>query len=235
MEEETTEDLAWSLMDIMAATMFVFVILLVLYVYLFRANYENAPAIGPHVSDVIARRSVVLDMLSDALERRGLAHQVDRQRAEISITAEAFAFPSGRYEMNARGERHAARLADALAEVLGCFAAAPNLQSRRCPIGVDGSLEGLEVIGHTDNVPVRPGPVAANNLELSVRRAAHLVTLLETNDKLAALRNADGNMLLVATGVGARRPAHHHRYLAADPRNRRIALRVVLEAPWLTF
>ncbi len=235
MDQDPDDDLAWSLMDIMAATMFVFIILLVLYVYQFRANYENAPAVGQQVSDVIARRSQVLDMLSDALDRRGLPHHVNSQRAEISFSASAFAFASGRFEMNKQGQRNAARLADALAEVLSCFAAPVGNPPARCPVSVGGSLESLAVIGHTDNVPVHPGLIAASNLELSVRRAAHLVGLLEANKQLAALRNNDGNMLLIATGAGARRPVHRYRHPVADSRNRRITLRVALEAPWLTF
>lgn len=235
MEDASNEDLAWSLMDIMAATMFVFVILLVLYVYLFRANYETAPAIGPHTSDVVALRTTVLDMLSDALDRRGLAHQVNSRRAEISITASSLAFPSGQFEMDAKGKKHAARLADALAEVLSCFAAESGRPQLRCPENANGSLEGLVIIGHTDNVPLRPSSIVISNLDLSVRRAAHLVALLEENDGLSKLKNSDGNLLLVAMGAGSRRPVQQHPHFVADPRNRRISIRAIMDAPWITY
>lgn len=233
MENDEADTLAWSLMDIMAATMFVFVLLLVLYIYLFRANYEDAPAVGPYMSDLVARRSMVLDMLSNEFSKRGIKHALDIEQAEIAIDASELLFASGRYELDSSSTRNVERISDALFDTLKCFAAAGTRPSNRCPKGVDGSVRALEVVGHTDNTPVRAGSIAQDNLDLSARRAAHLVRSLERNSNLTQLRNRDHQSLLLVVGAGARRPAKAHTGPVADERNRRITIRVALEAPWV--
>lgn len=234
--ETETEALAWNISDMMAACMYIFVILLVVYAYMFRANYEDAPAVGPLVSDVIVRRTQALDSISDALARRGIDHFINSELGEIAIDPLEISFRSATAQLRDEDNSVIISIGAALGEGLACFAVGLTDKSRmNCPEGVEGSLFGIIIVGHTDNIPMGPNAQFLGNIDLSAQRAAQIVRMLEEVDALTKLRNREGNPLLVALGVGARRPTKTYDRPTDDPANRRITIRLQMDVPWVTF
>lgn len=230
------EDLALSMSDLMAACLYVFIILLVVYAYLFRANYEDAPAIGQAISDVVARRSMAVEAVSDALARRGIRHDAEPGVGRITFDPSEISFASGAATVDAAHGRSVARIAAALAEGLRCFVGPSGVPALRgCSDGVGGSVTAVLLAGHTDNVPPGRRSSLDGNLALSVDRAVRLIDALEADPDLAALATAEGDPVLLALGAGARRPDIRHVEPTNEPRNRRITLDIVVAAPWVSF
>lgn len=78
---------------------------------------------------------------------------------------------------------------------------------------------GLEVAGHTDDVPIHTAAFPSN-LELSLARAARVARELAAEDPMLLART-------VATGVGPYRPVASNAEAGGRERNRRVEIRLV--------
>ena len=78
---------------------------------------------------------------------------------------------------------------------------------------------GIEVTGHTDDVPIHTAQFPSN-LELSLARAARVARELAANDPLLLERTT-------ASGVGPYRPVASNADAAGRERNRRVEIRLV--------
>ena len=81
---------------------------------------------------------------------------------------------------------------------------------------------GIEIIGHTDNVPIKSGPYADNDY-LSAARA------IETAQYLIENKNLDASKLSFS-GKGDREPVDTNATAAGRARNRRIEFRIYTPA-----
>lgn len=96
-----------------------------------------------------------------------------------------------------------------------------------------GQLRAVAIEGHTDNVPLgiaRDG--VRDNTDLSLMRAATVLSHLRRDPVLSNLQNASGQRLFHAVGYGDGRPIRAHEGPVSDRKNRRIEIRLVLDNPW---
>ncbi len=91
-------------------------------------------------------------------------------------------------------------------------------------------LETLLIEGHTDNVPVAPGSLIEDNLELSSMRAATVYRMVRACEpRVERLMNTDLHQVLSTSGYGYTRPATSNESRLNE--NRRIDLRFLMEPP----
>lgn len=160
-------------------------------------------------------RARLLEAQKEDLERYrseffGRLRDVLGTRAGIRIEGDRFVFSSevlfapGEAELSAAGRREIANVADILGEVID-----------EIPPGIDWVLQ---VDGHTDDVPLRPGAAFADNWELSQARALSVVRYMINALGLPPAR-------LSANGFGQYQPVNPADTAQARAQNRRIELK----------
>ena len=232
-EHDEDRDLASVMFDLMSGMFFVLILTLIAYTFNFTSNFDYRQGVAQEMSETIARRSFIVQEVSRELRRRGVAHDTRPREGVIAFSESAIGFPSGAARLDARGLEMTRRTAAALAAVLPCYtdlteARATGLGCSRDQIG---QLHGIEIEGHTDNVPVRENGRVIDNLDLSVLRAAAVVRALERHGPLARLRTDGADAVFSAAGFGDRRPVRAHATPVSDPRNRRVEMRFALRGP----
>jgi len=225
--------------DLIAALVFVFIIMLVALAQRLSQTTEDLKAQGE------ARRQILQD-IAEQLQSADLTVEVLADQGVLRLSENAINFPSGSATPAAEHRDNVGRLAHALSLVAPCYASevGPVAASEEAPDNchrptrpanyhcASGNfpwrLETLMIEGHTDAVPVAAGQRFHDNLELSSMRAAkvhRMVTACEPG--LDGLHNRAGLPILSTSGYGDTRPA------TADPTrlaaNRRIDLRLLLE------
>lgn len=192
---------------------------------------EAAAALQRELRDREAARAELLDRLATTLQESGIKFTLD-QRSGVLRLSDSVPFATGSSALTDETRSTLAVLARVLADVLPCFAVAPDRHG--CRNGDSPILETVLVEGHTDTQPF-PNMTALQseqeNDRLSAARALTVFTELRTQrPDLDLLHNPSGQPLLGISGYGQRRPLPPLNGTTAVEltRNRRIDIRFVL-------
>lgn len=221
--------------DLMTATVFVFIITLVAYVINFSSNQEHSHSLGQKVSDTIARQSFIVGRVEQRLKQNRVSHSADAKEGLIRISAKDLAFEPGSFQLQANEVRKIRAIAGALALELPCYAQPDAATSQRLACGEEqkGQLQAVAIEGHTDNTPITAvGDGIRTNTDLSLMRAATVLSYLTDHPDLSDLKNKEGNTIFHAAGYGEMHPLNRYDQPVSDIENRRIEIRIVLEKPW---
>jgi chemotaxis protein MotB len=141
--------------------------------------------------------------------RRELGREIDRKEISVErhlnfvqiLFSDKVLFRSGDYRLQAAGKRLLGRCARVLAEAGG------------------SGYEQIQVVGHTDNVPLDRSTYPSDNWELSTARALSVVEYLSGKHPSFA-------SVLSANGYSHHRPVADNSTQAGRDRNRRIEIRL---------
>ena len=163
--------------------------------------------LGKSLNNALASR--VQELQRFRSEFFGRLRDILKDRDDVEIVGDRFIFQSevlfeqGRSEVGLEGKKQLAKLAIALADI-----------AKKIPSDINWILQ---VDGHTDNVPIRPGRYA-DNWDLSTERALSVVRHLNQHG-LRANR-------LAAAGYGEYQPLDNSESNDARRKNRRIELTI---------
>ncbi len=248
-----------SISDVMAALIFVFIIMLALFAYQLSNVTEEQASVTERLTASDETRDHILRELENRLEKAGMSVEVLPDQGVLRLSDNAINFPSGSENPVAEHQRNVGRLAKALAEVVPCYVSSDReamiagsgidpaiLTTENTPLYCQPTeitstytceeqdypwlLETLLIEGHTDRVPVAGDRRFRDNLELSSMRAATVYRMITACEpRIVHMRNTGNVPVLSTSGYGYTRPA------TLDPElsdyNRRIDLRLLLEPP----
>ncbi len=248
-----------SISDVMAALIFVFIIMLALFAYQLSNVTEEQANVTERLTASDETRDHILRELENRLEEAGMSVEVLQDQGVLRLSDNAINFPSGSENPVAEHQRNVGRLAKALAEVVPCYVSSDRevmiagsgiepavLTTENTPLYCQPTeitstytceehdypwlLETLLIEGHTDRVPVAGDRRFRDNLELSSMRAATVYRMITACEpRIEHMRNTENVPVLSTSGYGYTRPA------TLDPElsnyNRRIDLRLLLEPP----
>lgn len=164
------------------------------------AEEARARLLEAQKEDLQRYRSEFFGRLRDVLgTREGIRIEGDR-----FVFSSEVLFAPGEAELSAAGRREIANVAEILGEVID-----------EIPPGIDWVLQ---VDGHTDDIPLRPGAAFADNWELSQARALSVVRYMINALGLPPAR-------LSANGFGQYQPVNPADTAQARAQNRRIELK----------
>ncbi len=248
-----------SISDVMAALIFVFIIMLALFAYQLSNVTEEQANVTEKLTASDETRDHILRELENRLEEAGMSVEVLQDQGVLRLSDNAINFPSGSENPVLEHQRNVGRLAKALAEVVPCYVSsdrqamiagsgivpavltAENTPLYCQPVEITSTytceeqdypwlLETLLIEGHTDRIPVAGDRRFRDNLELSSMRAATVYRMITACEpRIERMRNTENVPVLSTSGYGYTRPA------TLDPElsnyNRRIDLRLLLEPP----
>jgi flagellar motor protein MotB len=252
------QDYLASVSDLMSGLIFIFIITLAVFSFRLAEAQEKAASrermLEETRNELLSAdkvRQAVLMMIQDDLRQEGIDVEVDLEHGILRLTEKAIHFDTGVAEPRPEHLRHVGILANVLLRVLRCHVSAVQsrdspsrdarpsqcvqgdsmLKSYACEAGVGGPrVDTVLIEGHTDSVPIGPGFIFKDNLELSAARSANVLrTMLACESELEGLLNESGERVLSVSGFGDTRPA-----LREDPNaasNRRIDLRFLMALP----
>lgn len=221
--------------DMITATLFVFMLTLIVYVLNFDGKRVEDKGLETSVAEMLNRQSDLVTQISRRLDVTGIAHVAAPERGLIRISSNELAFEAGSFQLRRVEVSRLDDVARALAGVVPCYAnPTPALTDRLgCDPELKGALRAVAVEGHTDNVPLSGElGVMRDNMDLSALRAATVLDALEKNPVLDDLRNSDDRPLFYSAGYGDTQPVRVHATAASDAENRRIEIRLILATPW---
>ncbi len=248
-----------SISDVMAALIFVFIIMLALFAYQLSNVTEEQANVTERLTASDETRDHILQELENRLEEAGMSVEVLQDQGVLRLSDNAINFPSGSENPVVEHQLNVGRLAKALAEVIPCYVSSDRqamiagssietavLTTENTPLYCQPTeitstytceqqtypwlLETLLIEGHTDRVPVAGDRRFRDNLELSSMRAATVYRMITACEpRIEHMRNTENVPVLSTSGYGYTRPA------TLDPElsnyNRRIDLRLLLEPP----
>ncbi len=248
-----------SISDVMAALIFVFIIMLALFAYQLSNVTEEQASVTERLTASDETRDHILRELENRLEKAGLSVEVLQDQGVLRLSDNAINFPSGSENPVVEHQRNVGRLAKALAEVVPCYVSSDReamiagsdidpavLTAENTPLYCQPAeitstytceeqdypwlLETLLIEGHTDRVPVAGDRRFRDNLELSSMRAATVYRMITACEpRIERMRNTENVPVLSTSGYGYTRPATLAPELSDY--NRRIDLRLLLEPP----
>ncbi|MCY4232968.1 MAG: hypothetical protein OXE59_04395 [Bacteroidetes bacterium] len=248
-----------SISDVMAALIFVFIIMLALFAYQLSNVTEEQATVTERLKSNGETREHILNEIAFRLEESGISVEVFIDQGVLRLSDNAINFPSGSEKPVSEHQKNVGRLASALAEIVPCYVSSHRqfsvAVSHRDSIEISSYdlpsychkitasspyqcqeqkypwlLETLLIEGHTDDVPVSRDRRFLDNLELSSMRAATIYRMVTAcAPMIEKMRNSHKFPVLSTSGYGFSRPATN------DPKlsdyNRRIDLRLLLEPP----
>lgn len=248
-----------SVSDVMAALIFVFIIMLALFAYQLSNVTEQQANVTERLTASDETRDHILLQLESRLEESGMSVEVLPDQGVLRLSDNAINFPSGSERPIVEHQLNVGQLAKALAEVVPCYVSSDreamisgtrivntesvseNTPPYCRPSSITSAyrceeqdhpwlLETLLIEGHTDSVPVARDRRFLDNLELSSMRAATVFRMITACEPhIEDMRNSENLPVLSTSGYGYTRPA------TLDPElsdyNRRIDLRLLLEPP----
>jgi len=233
--EDESSNYMMSVSDIMSALLFVFIITLMAFVLNFQqAHSELEDTLGRYTG-LEDLREQMLKEIEQELEARDIEVAVDYKQGVLRLDERAIRFELASSELRGQATENARLIATVLNSVLPCYTALPDARASalNCAPETLHTLESVFVEGHTDNVPMlRNGE--DHNWDLSAQRAIRTYReFLVAASGLASLFNTRNQPVFSVTGYGDSRPVpgHEHDVPTADPRNRRIDLRFIMETP----
>lgn len=219
-EESHHESYLVSVSDLMAGLVLVLMVLLMAFAFqVFRAS-EFVRDEQKRLTEAKESRDRALKKIASSLYAVQIKVSVDLDRGLVRLPEEML-FESGRAGIRPAGWHAIRLLARELAETL------PTCSG----------LEAVLVEGHTDNTPIYAAiqdgdKVYRDNWDLSYARAKKTEqALLWGSPKLETLTNPHGVPLLGMAAYGETRPAFDNTTPDGRAGNRRIDVRLVLEAP----
>ncbi|MEZ4743643.1 MAG: hypothetical protein R3B45_14560 [Bdellovibrionota bacterium] len=252
---EKKQNLWMSLCDILAAMIFVFLIVLAVFCIQYesdQAHFKNTKEI---LQSSMNTRKEILTKLQEALRSYGLNSEVILQAGILRLNNEIISFPASEANPNTINLQNIGVLSKIMSEVLPCYAKQKPavLTTEELPIWCDVGLknigasvsvnncsntrsvniETIMIEGHTDPTPVKKTASYPDNFALSAMRASNIWKLLKAcQPNLAELYNENNNKIFGVSGYAYLRPAQKN---PNDPRNRRIDVRFVMEQPKEAF
>lgn len=243
-----------SVSDIMAGLLFIFIITLVAFVIQFRdatdKKIEEQQTLEQEVEKKEQERQVLKDKVDELtnsrairkqlltsiesmLRERGVEVEVDQDLGVLRLTEQTVQFRRNMATLDAGPKKNLNVIADVLARLLPCYAAAGEGATEQCDVRTAGKLEAVFIEGHTDNVPVKGVPDF--NWQLSTKRAiATYQYVTEQQPVLGTLINGDARNpqpLFSVAGYAEQRPLVRHDEPTDDARNRRIDIRFIMTPP----
>jgi len=233
--EDESASYMMSVSDIMSALLFVFIITLMAFVLNFQQAHSQLEDTLGRYTGLEDLRERMLKEIERELESRDIEVAVDYKQGVLRLDERAIRFESSKSELQGPAAENARLIAAVLNSLLPCYTALSEARARalNCRPETLNTLESVFVEGHTDNVPMlRNGE--DHNWDLSAQRAIRTYReFLVTEPGLASLFNTRRQPIFSVTGYGDSRPVpgHEHDDPTADPRNRRIDLRFIMETP----
>ena len=248
-----------SISDVMAALIFVFIIMLALFAYQLSSVTEEQATVTQRLTASDETRDHILGEIASRLEAAGMTVEVLHEQNILRLSDNAINFPSGSESPISEHQINVGQLAQALAEVVPCYvsshkkATVSESNTEVIKNDFEGKpsyclppatasaytceaqkhswlLETLLIEGHTDDVPVSNERRFRDNLELSSMRAATVYRMIAACEPLIeGMYNSQDVPVLSTSGYGFTRPATRDPDLADY--NRRIDLRLLLEPP----
>ncbi len=243
-----------SVSDMMSGLLFIFIITLVIFVIKFEQERINAATqkqafegqtqalkvekealqlTRDDLTDAKWVRSRLLEDLKHSLQVEGVTVRIDEEKGILHVP-EDILFQSGRASFLKGGEETLIVLAKQLASKLPCYSGKRGDDCPRiCESGdyKPGRLEAVLVEGHTDNVPIHNAQFSDNWALSAERSIVTYQVLMKAALELEVMVNGDGEPLFGVSGYAATRPVVDHKYIHAEPLNRRIDLRFILAPP----
>ncbi|MBH0114373.1 OmpA family protein [Novosphingobium sp. YJ-S2-02] len=219
---EESESYFVSMTDLMVGLVLIFIILLAYFALNLQATEEK-------LTGADAARADILQDLSEALKKEGLAVSIDIETGVLRLPDELL-FNSGQYQLTEKGQRAVGTVADAMSEILPCYTIGAECAGEQSPYRVDA----IFVEGHTDQDPMTGG---LDNYDLSVMRAANTFRALKAaNPIVDQMRNLPKSepasaKILGLSGYGPDRLVDEGESPEAKSRNRRIDLRFLMMSP----
>ncbi len=248
-----------SISDVMAALIFVFIIMLALFAYQLSNVTEEQASVTERLTSNGETREHILNEIAQRMEESGISVEVFNEQGVLRLSDNAINFPSGSEQPVNEHHANVGRLAQALAEIVPCYVSSHRefsvTGSLRDSIDISLSrlpsycqaitvsspyqcqvqeypwlLETLLIEGHTDDVPVSADRRFLDNLELSSMRAATVYRMITAcTPMIEEMHNSHNVPVLSTSGYGFSRPATNDPELSDY--NRRIDLRLILEPP----
>jgi len=165
-------------------------------------------SLGKDVNSALARRVEELQKFKS--DFFGRVKALIKGRKEIRIVGDRFVFQSevlftlGSDELGEKGKLEMIKLASTLMEI-----------EKSLPIDIDWILQ---IDGHTDNLPVKPGQSYKDNWELSTKRALSVLRFL--------IKQGIKPNRLSASGYGSFQSIDNRNLVTARTKNRRIEMKI---------
>lgn len=217
-----------SMTDLMVGLVFVFIILLMYFALQFRDVTEE-------LSGADRTRAQILKQLQESLHQKGVEVSIDTQNGVLRLP-DSILFDSARAELKPEGLAAVGHLAEALRDVLPCYADGGADRSRECP-RTKHRIESAYVEGHTDADRYTGSGALKDNWDLSVVRATNTYrALTQIQPSLGSLCVSKGGHcepVLSVSGYGPQRPVATggDASEAGKRSNRRIDLRLIMVTP----
>lgn len=215
-----------SMTDMMVGLVFIFIILMMYYAMQFRQTTDQ-------LTSADRTRSAILHQLEDYLRKQGVKVEVDTRTGVLRLPDEIL-FDSAKAVLKPAGVAALSHLADGLMEILPCYTngAVPKI---KCPQNTH-RIESVFIEGHTDSDRFIGNGAIRDNWDLSVVRATNTyreLIAIRPDLELLCLEDRANicNPILSVSGYADTRPVQSGTDEAAKRRNRRIDLRILMEAP----
>jgi len=223
-----------SMTDLMVGMLFIFIIMLMAFALNLRDAQQTHEDINKELTGARKARDHMLDSIRRTLESRGVKVEIDRESGVLRLKADLL-FERGESELTRPGREIIGHVADALENVLPCYANAPGLiRPPDCTVYQGGKLEAVFIEGHTDSDDFAP-EAAKNNWILSAERAISTFrALTEGHTILDDIRNDSAQHLIGVSGYEKRRPTERFEGETEEEKkraDRRIDLRFIMSSP----
>jgi flagellar motor protein MotB len=239
-QEETEESYFVSMTDIMVGLLFIFIIMLMAFGLMLKIAAENTQKTQTNLRQIVSETKVEIEEIQDVdslrtqmlrdiasrLRKVGVRVILREENGVLQLPDEIL-FAKAEYRLSSDGIVAIEHLAQALDEILPCYAKASRTDPRadcRVPISKSVQLEAVFVEGHTDKDGSQE-----YNWDLSARRAINTFIKLNSSSRTATrLFNDGGQFLFSISGYGENRPVNPGDSEADKEQNRRIDLRFVM-------
>lgn len=228
---EHEEDYFVSMTDMMVGILLIFIILLMYFVLQFHNRTDELKKANQSVATL---RAAILKQIKQDLEIRDkeLRVKIDEKNGVLKLEGDVL-FDSSAFALLPTGRETLHNLADILSNILPCYVWHPPTYKAKCRTQTP-FIEAIYVEGHTDNVPLNGlSNSLKDNYDLSALRATSAFReLMKTRPILAEfLTGEHGTPILSVSGYGPDRPIIPSKPNKGEPRNRRIELRIIMQAP----
>lgn len=234
---EQDESYFVSMTDLMVGMLFIFIILLMAFALNLKEQETELKVQERKLTEVDKARQQMLKDIETALRNKGITVTVLPESGVLRLPEQVL-FDVDRSKLQPKGLNAVAKLAEALNEVLPCYAG--DGQPDSCPDKAYGRLESVFVEGHTDDTGK-----SERNWELSYERAKSVYErLLIASPVIGDIRNdkdgqrGKGEKLVGISGYADQRPAIDCKGLTnkrsideCRKSNRRIDLRFIMAVP----
>lgn len=223
-----------SMTDLMVGMLFVFIIMLMAFALNLRDAQQTQEKINAEQTGARKARDRMLEDIQRSLEAKGVRVEIDRENGVLRLKADLL-FDKAKAELTDTGRSIISHVADALQEVLPCYANLPGMvRSELCPTFKGGRLEAVFIEGHTDSDPF-PANYKMNNWTLSAERAITTFrAIIDGHSDLDAIRNDASEHLIGVSGYESRRPTAPVPGQTPEEKkraDRRIDLRFIMSSP----